>query len=94
MALPDATTFERAAGTRGSRACSATSTSGATGGDAGAPLPTCVRSNLGRAHAEFRERTGLELRSGTEPEMSWLGPEIEPWWQPNVSRPTTSARSR
>ena len=53
--------------------------------DRGTPLPTCVRSNLARAHAAFRERTGLELRSGTEPEMSWLGPEIEPWSQPNVS---------
>jgi glutamine synthetase len=53
--------------------------------DPGAPLPTCVRSNLSRVHAAFRERTGLELRSGTEPEMSWLGPEIEPWSQPNVS---------
>jgi glutamine synthetase len=53
--------------------------------DPGAPLPTCVRSNLNRVHAAFRDRTGLELRSGTEPEMSWLGPEIEPWSQPNVS---------
>jgi glutamine synthetase len=52
---------------------------------AGAPLPTCVRSNLRRVHAAFREHTGLQLRSGTEPEMSWLGPEIEPWSQPNVS---------
>lgn len=52
---------------------------------AGEPLPTCVRSTLARAHAAFRERTGLELRSGTEPEMSWLGPDLEVWSQPNVS---------
>jgi glutamine synthetase len=51
----------------------------------GTPLPTCVRSNLRRVHAAFRDRTGLELRSGTEPEMSWLGEDIEPWSQPNVS---------
>jgi glutamine synthetase len=51
----------------------------------GEPLPTCVRSNLARAHAAFRERTGLELRSGTEPEMSWLGADVEVWSQPNVS---------
>jgi glutamine synthetase len=52
---------------------------------AGEPLPTCVRSTLARAHAAFRDRTGLELRSGTEPEMSWLGPDLEVWSQPNVS---------
>jgi glutamine synthetase len=52
---------------------------------AGEPLPTCVRSNLQRVHAGFRERTGLELRSGTEPEMSWFGDDIEVWSQPNVS---------
>ena len=33
----------------------------------------------------FAERTGLELRSGTEPEMSWLGEDVEVWSQPNVS---------
>jgi glutamine synthetase len=51
----------------------------------GEPLPTCVRSNLARVHARFGERTGLELRSGTEPEMSWLGEDVEVWSQPNVS---------
>jgi glutamine synthetase len=46
----------------------------------GAPLPTCVRHNLQRAHAAFRAATGLQLRSGTEPEMSWIGDTIKPWW--------------
>jgi glutamine synthetase len=48
--------------------------------DPGQPLATCVRHNLQRAHAEFRGSTGLQLRSGTEPEMSWIGDTIEPWW--------------
>ena len=51
----------------------------------GEPLATCVRGNLARVHERFRERTGLELRSGTEPEMSWLGEDVEVWSQPNVS---------
>jgi glutamine synthetase len=51
----------------------------------GEPLATCVRGNLERVHARFRERSGLELRSGTEPEMSWLGDDVEVWSQPNVS---------
>src|SRR4051812_43175025 len=51
----------------------------------GEPLPTCVRGNLARVHERFVDRTGLELRSGTEPEMSWLGEDVEVWSQPNVS---------
>ena len=39
----------------------------------------------GARHGAFREHTGLELRSGTEPEMSWLGDDVEVWSQPNVS---------
>ena len=46
----------------------------------GTPLATCVRHNLQRAHAAFRADTGLQLRSGTEPEMSWFGDTIKPWW--------------
>ena len=53
--------------------------------DAGTTLPTCVRGNLMRVHRAFRDRTGYELRSGTEPEMSWFGDDIEVWSQPNVS---------
>ena len=46
----------------------------------GEPLATCVRGALSRAHGRFRAQTGYELRSGTEPEMSWLGEGISPWW--------------
>lgn len=53
--------------------------------DPGAPLPTCVRGTLRAAHREFRTRTGLELRSGCEPEMSWFGDEIRPNVLPNGS---------
>ena len=28
--------------------------------------------NLKRAHQEFKDKHGLELRAGTEPEMMWL----------------------
>ena len=38
--------------------------------DPGAPLATCVRTTLRDAHEQFRHSTGLELRSGCEPEMS------------------------
>lgn len=53
--------------------------------DPGAPLPTCVRSTLDRAHERFTHATGLELRSGCEPEMSWLGEQIEPHAIPHGS---------
>lgn len=53
--------------------------------DPGAPLGTCVRGTLARAHERFAEATGLELRSGCEPEMSWFGDEIEPHTPPNGS---------
>ena len=53
--------------------------------DPGAPLPTCVRTTLRQAHAAFREATGLELRSGCEPEMSWFGEGLEPHTLPNGS---------
>lgn len=52
---------------------------------AGEPLPTCVRSNLARVHEEFIAATGYELRTGTEPEMSWFGDDIQPISPPNVS---------
>ena len=53
--------------------------------DPGAPLATCVRTTLRDAHERFREATGLELRSGCEPEMSWFGGDIEPHVLPNGS---------
>jgi len=36
-----------------------------------------ARGHLKRAHAAFTAKTGLELRSGCEPEMTWLGPQTE-----------------
>ncbi len=43
----------------------------------GQPLATDSRGLLMRAHAEFTARTGLEVRSGCEPEMSWVGPGLD-----------------
>jgi glutamine synthetase len=53
--------------------------------DHGVPLATCVRTTLRNAHERFRQATGLELRSGCEPEMSWFGGDIEPHVLPNGS---------
>lgn len=39
----------------------------------GSVLPTDVRSLFKITHEEFTDRTGLELRSGLEPEMTWVG---------------------
>ncbi|MEB4614741.1 glutamine synthetase family protein [Leucobacter sp. M11] len=36
-----------------------------------------VRALFNRAHASFTERTGLEMRTGLEPEMTWSGPGTE-----------------
>jgi glutamine synthetase len=38
----------------------------------GQPFAPDCRGNLLRLHDAFRGRTGLELRSGTEPEMTWM----------------------
>jgi len=40
--------------------------------DPGGFLTSDCRGNLKRAHKEFKEKHGLELRAGTEPEMMWL----------------------
>ena len=40
--------------------------------DPGAWLTSDSRANLKRLQAEFEAKTGLHLRSGTEPEMMWL----------------------
>lgn len=44
---------------------------------AGRPLATDARGNLIRAHDAFTRETGLRLKSGCEPEMSWLGQSLE-----------------
>ena len=43
----------------------------------GAVLPFDTRALLQLAHEGFTRRTGLELRSGVEPEMTWAGPGME-----------------
>jgi len=44
-----------------------------------------ARGLLARAHRRFTDVTGLELRSGCEPEMSWSGPLIEDDTRPGAS---------
>lgn len=51
----------------------------------GRPLATDARGNLIRKHAEFTARTGLELRSGCEPEMTWTGPGLDARFRPGAS---------
>ncbi len=51
----------------------------------GRPLATDARGNLLRLHADFTARTGLELRSGCEPEMTWSGPGLEAHVRPGGS---------
>ncbi|MFE3580121.1 glutamine synthetase family protein [Streptomyces vinaceus] len=51
----------------------------------GQPLTTDVRGNLLRLHKDFTARTGLELRSGCEPEMTWTGPGLEARHRPDDS---------
>lgn len=52
---------------------------------AGEPLATDARGNLARVHAAFTQRTGLELRSGCEPEMTWSGPGLGAACRPGSS---------
>ncbi|GAA4083395.1 MULTISPECIES: glutamine synthetase family protein [Actinomadura] len=44
-----------------------------------------ARGNLKRVHAAFTERTGLHLRTGCEPEMSWLGEGLKVRVRPGSS---------
>lgn len=55
------------------------------GGVGGQPLAADVRGNLIRVHDAFTAATGLELRSGCEPEMTWTGPELEAKFRPGSS---------
>ncbi len=52
---------------------------------AGQPYAADSRGLLHRVHSEFTERTGLEMRTGTEPEMSWEGPGLEASFRPGSS---------
>ncbi|MBL3698601.1 glutamine synthetase family protein [Leucobacter luti] len=47
------------------------------GAGAGRLIPLDTRALFRVAHRAFTERTGLELRSGLEPEMTWTGPGME-----------------
>ncbi len=53
--------------------------------DPGAPLSTDVRGAMRRAIDGLEERTGYELRSGTEPEITWKGDGYDPVSRPGVS---------
>lgn len=49
----------------------------------GTPSPLDVRSLLHQRHEEFRQRTGLTLKSGCEPEMSWIDTK-DPFTRPGL----------
>ncbi|NMO00884.1 glutamine synthetase [Gordonia sp. TBRC 11910] len=51
----------------------------------GQPLASDCRGLLHRAHEAFQASTGLELRTGCEPEMSWSGPGLEVSHRPDAS---------
>lgn len=53
--------------------------------DPGAPFAGDTRGLMKRVHADLTARTGLELRTGTEPEMTWEGPGFT-----TTSRPDSS----
>jgi glutamine synthetase len=52
---------------------------------AGAPYACDSRGVLKRVHREFTERTGLEMRTGCEPEMTWKGEGLEGRFRPDSS---------
>lgn len=52
---------------------------------AGAEFEADTRGLLRRLHADFTERTGLELRTGCEPEMTWQGEGLEAQFRPGSS---------
>lgn len=47
------------------------------GEGSGRLIPLDTRALFREAHRSFTKRTGLELRSGLEPEMTWIGPGMD-----------------
>lgn len=52
---------------------------------AGDPYASDVRGLLRRTHEEFTARTGLEMRTGCEPEMTWKGKDLKASFRPGSS---------
>ncbi|MER6631103.1 glutamine synthetase [Streptomyces sp. NPDC000987] len=52
---------------------------------AGAPYACDARGVLKRVHSEFTQRTGLEMRTGCEPEMTWKGEGLQARFRPGSS---------
>ena len=52
---------------------------------AGTPYQGDSRGLLRRVHQDFTERTGLEMRTGCEPEMTWKGEGLEARFRPDSS---------
>ncbi|OPC77875.1 glutamine synthetase [Embleya scabrispora] len=48
----------------------------APGETGGRPVPLDARGNLRRVHEGFRDRTGLRMRTGCEPEVTWSVPGV------------------
>lgn len=51
----------------------------------GAEFPCDSRGLLRRLHAGFTDRTGLQLRTGCEPEMTWQGEGLQARFRPGSS---------
>ena len=51
----------------------------------GTPLGTDARGHLIRSHQAFIKETGLRMKSGCEPEMTWFGDKLEVQVRPGAS---------
>ncbi|BBH45763.1 glutamine synthetase family protein [Pseudomonas sp. KU43P] len=54
-------------------------------GNGGEPLATDARGHLIRSHEAFIKETGLRMKSGCEPEMTWFGDKLEVHVRPGAS---------
>ena len=64
------------------------------GEGSGCLIPLDTRALFRAAHRSFTERTGLELRSGLEPEMTWTGPGWKSSVRMTRAPPTRSKTSK